>query len=759
MNSDNQQHLRKRASLIARPPQPYVGDLPTRPLATEPLPQRQRVPHTSRSVRTSGDALLKGKGSNGVSAFPSRTIVSFLFGVVILLALPVTVLLVTHQGVTQGHAASSANVVVDYTQPLRHLDPIAIGMDESGYAYPNVLANDTLEQQRIKTLGLGYMRMDLKYTTAGDSTSRIICGGSGCDSRWTGDQWISAIKSTGAEPVVIVWYNPTDAANMVKHFNQDTKNPVHYWMIGNEPDLNGISASTYSTSFNRDYDAMKAVDPTIQVGGATTAWYDTGFFDTFLQQSGSRVDFVDFHGYPQQGTTPGASTTLFQKAAEYGANINDLRARLQRWVPSRASQIAIEVGEWDLNWGGSAQDNMNFHALWTADVLGTILQAGGHSLFYATKGNALYMNAETVTDSSGHAVQIKGDDTNPSYHGSGMFTGEGLFRHFGTTMVHASSMAANVDVFASDNPKNIVMVNKDPGESATITVRLAGVTSGTIAVWRKDESVVFTNPPVPLETMQFANGTFSYQLTPFSATTFLVNPAPTLTPPASSPTLAATSTTTPLPTQLTPTSSPTGRATPTPAPHPVSGTVIAQDTFQRPDQAQWGRASDGHLWGADADTLNHSFIRNHTGSVANAYDTASATLGSAATNADVLFTGSMSSYTDSNVGSVLRFTDTNNWYKAYIDGNHVVVQKKVNGSTTILASAPFTATANTLYSLRFRIVGTTLYAKAWPAGNAEPAMWAVTATDSTFTVGYCGLRSLTQQGVTASYRSFTAIRL
>ena len=66
-------------------------------------------------------------------------------------------------------------------------------MDVSGYGYPNVFANDQVEQQKLKTLGIKYMRMDLKYSTPGNPTSQIVCGGDGCDTRWTGDQWVQAI--------------------------------------------------------------------------------------------------------------------------------------------------------------------------------------------------------------------------------------------------------------------------------------------------------------------------------------------------------------------------------------------------------------------------------------------------------------------------------------------------------------------------------------------------------------------------------------
>jgi hypothetical protein len=116
----------------------------------------------------------------------------------------------------------------------------------------------------------------------------------------------------------------------------------------------------------------------------------------------------------------------------------------------------------------------------------------------------------------------------------------------------------------------------------------------------------------------------------------------------------------------------------------------------------------------------------------------------------------MSNYSSTNIGAVLRWNDGNNWYKAYLDGASLIVQKKVNGTATALSAAAFPATANTSYSLRFRIVGSTLYAKAWATSSAEPTGWMVTTNDKTFQSGYCGLRMQVYSNV-ATFTSFQAV--
>ncbi len=113
--------------------------------------------------------------------------VTFLGISILLIGLLLTVFIPHKPQEIKQHAVGSGNITIDYTSPLGKLDPIGIGMDLSGYGYPNVFANDQLEQQKLKSLGIKYMRLDLKYSTPGDPTSKIVCSANGCDTRWTGD--------------------------------------------------------------------------------------------------------------------------------------------------------------------------------------------------------------------------------------------------------------------------------------------------------------------------------------------------------------------------------------------------------------------------------------------------------------------------------------------------------------------------------------------------------------------------------------------
>ena len=232
------------------------------------------------------------------------------------------------------------------------------------------------------------------------------------------------------------------------------------------------------------------------------------------------------------------------------------------------------------------------------------------------------------------------------------------------------------------------------------------------------------------------------------------SPSATVTAITSTPTSTATATPT-----STATATPTPTMTATASPTVGTGTTIAQDTFQRANQSLWGKSSDGHTWAGDANTNSIFSIANNTGRIANGGNNYNAILGASSTNEEVLFTGSISSFTNTNIGAVVRWTDGNNWYKAYIDGTNLVIQKKVNGNVTTLKTTPFAAKAGTLYTLRFNVTGTTLSAKAWASAGSEPTSWMATATDSTFQSGYCGLRLLVQSGATVTITSFDATAL
>jgi hypothetical protein len=188
--------------------------------------------------------------------------------------------------------------------------------------------------------------------------------------------------------------------------------------------------------------------------------------------------------------------------------------------------------------------------------------------------------------------------------------------------------------------------------------------------------------------------------------------------------------------------------------------VLATDNFHRPNQTFWGKASDGqYTWGQGASTSQDFSIFNNTGQIqraANGNSLYTATLGPTITDADLVVTGTLSSFMNSHIGAMLRWTDDTHYYKAYIDGTNLnLLRRGTPGKGGTFQSTPFPAQQNTSYTLRFRVVGATLEAKAWQTASTEPANWMVTATETTFQTGLAGLRPQVSQNVTLQITGFT----
>lgn len=413
----------------------------------------------------------------------------------------------------------AANIQVDYTSPLRTINSLAFGLDETTYDAGRYLVNDPLEQQRIKSLHVKSMRVSLKYQRPSDPTSGIICEANGCDPTVSGDKWLGAIRAVGADPIITVPLDATDAANLVKHFNKDTNNYVGRWIVYNEPNNQGLTAEAYSRSFNTIYDAMKAVDPSIKIGGPALSFLDTQFLQTFLTISGSKVDFIDFHQYAE-GAVPKAASTLLSSTNLYEDNINIVRNMLLTTVPWRASTIDIQLGEWYVNdMPGDTNIYQSFGTVWTASVLGHILRAGGLSYPYGTKNNFLFGDPNTL-----HGTTL--DDPMPAYQGYAMFTGGGLFPPFGSVLVSTNTTLPNIEVYASDQPKSIIVINKDPSVAWTkATFSLGGMVVGKAEVWRKDSTMSPYTAPRDLGLLKIVGGAFTYTLPAYSVTTFILSPS------------------------------------------------------------------------------------------------------------------------------------------------------------------------------------------------------------------------------------------
>lgn len=197
------------------------------------------------------------------------------------------------------------------------------------------------------------------------------------------------------------------------------------------------------------------------------------------------------------------------------------------------------------------------------------------------------------------------------------------------------------------------------------------------------------------------------------------------------------------------------------APPDLAPVVLARDDFHRANQPLWGTASDGQLWGADANGNSAFSIVGDTGQVTdNVVENVSGALGPSVADSEVVVTASVSSFvtatSNNEIGAMFRWTDNSNFYKAGMNGTNFRLYVRTTAGPVTLSTVPFAASAGVAYTIRVRAVGPSLMAKAWPAASPEPSAWMVTATDSRLTSGRCGIRLVFNATTTMTFTSFLA---
>lgn len=189
--------------------------------------------------------------------------------------------------------------------------------------------------------------------------------------------------------------------------------------------------------------------------------------------------------------------------------------------------------------------------------------------------------------------------------------------------------------------------------------------------------------------------------------------------------------------------------------------MLANDTFQRPDQRFWGTASDGHPWQADASNEQNFVIFHHAG-VIEATPTrivCNALLGPEVENVDITFTAALGHYGSSTLGAVVRWSDARNFYALILDGHTLALNRTMDGMQIPLQSVSFPARDGAPYTFRLRAAGAQLFAMVWPTGQPAPTNWQLTVSDSAFSQGQAGLRAVVQHGTQARITAFEEVRL
>jgi|GEM_PF-3238913 len=489
-------------------------------------------------------------------------------------------------------AAPTTAVTVDFTQATAKTAPLAFSgtistYGDGGFTIARTDANSQKTVANLKKLGLQSYRVPLRWN-GGNIVSSAQGGGGGT----SGEQWIKSIKGlNNAEPIVVVGgvddntIPAADAAALVQRFNKggDSTLRVQRWIIGNE--YKGDWGTFCTTIYLPAYRAMKAVDSTIQIGGPAIAYEDEGGMKKFYDCAKGNVEMLDWHDY--------ADTSAADVAADARKNAV-LVTKMRAYVNN--PNIEIMVGEMNYCGGGSNcapfGNGMDVRStIWNTIAAGSVVKAGGRAHHYSDLNGRQGLVFDRTAGAEGTDVYGRQlADPLPAYRGYQMFTGGGLFRAFGTQMVQTTSNSPTVDVFASTNQKNIVLVNSATSPTQA-NIAITGAAAGTTQVWQTNKDKPF-DAPVRLPDQPYSVSTISVSLAAQSVTTLILTEggvAPTTT---TTPVPTPTTTTTPPP---SPTITPKPTTTVTPSPTTPATSSLAPGTYDDSSaafSANWNSGTD-----------------------------------------------------------------------------------------------------------------------------------------------------------------------
>lgn len=418
-------------------------------------------------------------------------------------------------GLTNTPPPGGTTLTVDFRTNTYALNTYSIGGTISTYSgggSANINKSATWKSD-LQALGPLAWRIPLRYNNGNPGSSA-----GGAQSSGDAATYIQNIKAIGGVPVVVVGGNTSDndfstadAAGLVHYFNDNGGQhggPVHAWVIGNEYTSGGNDPIGYQAHLNSWASAMKAADPTITLSApaAPDMKYADGAISASVTNASNYLDYLSYHAY--QGASSGLGAT-----SDYQTYANQYRSTYitNQNFGSRASSVQPALEEF--NWAPYYTGNTEFYdwhnTVFIASVIGNSLSGGAHAYEYSDSNGALGL----MNDGSGQDNQPGSLYTKlPSYWGMAMWTGmNGTFRRFGNHLVTTSSGLSDVEVYATDNGK-IIVINKGTSAHA-VTIGLGGQSaSGSYSVWQTSQSAPLAAPVETTTAGSYTNATISITL-------------------------------------------------------------------------------------------------------------------------------------------------------------------------------------------------------------------------------------------------------
>jgi hypothetical protein len=434
--------------------------------------------------------------------------------------------------------ATQAQVTINLHQTLSTVSPLALGVNDAVW---DGNLQDSQVPDLLRADGVRVMRFP-GGSTADQyhwQTNTLDNGSSaGTD---TFDRFMQVVRQVGATPIITVNYGsgtPEEAAAWVKYANVTRHYHIRYWEIGNElygngtygatweTDKHALGPASYASNALQFIQAMKAVDPFIQIGlvltapgnwpdGQTSASSPQPWNDTVLSDACTAANFVAIHWYPQG---PGGETDAGLLAAPANGEstsvsytpsipsmVSTLHSKLNQYCGSHASSVQIMTTETNsVSYNPGKQTTSLVNALFLAENYMTWLENGITSVDWwdvhnsevtGTNDSSSLYGTTNYGDygllSVGNTDEPPAETPFPAYYGLQIVSKVvGPFDR----IVAASSNQSAVQVFAVkqwDGSVAVLLVNTDA--STTYNVSITGVNfsrSTTVYFYGQNSSAV-----------------------------------------------------------------------------------------------------------------------------------------------------------------------------------------------------------------------------------------------------------------------------
>ncbi|VGO19258.1 Intracellular exo-alpha-(1-_5)-L-arabinofuranosidase 1 [Pontiella sulfatireligans] len=287
-------------------------------------------------------------------------------------------------------------------------------------------------------------------------------------------------KDKGSHSIVTVNVGsgtPEMAAEWVRWANLEMDYGVEYWEIGNElegrwemgstlPDGSRMTGEVYAKKFIEYAKAMKAVDPSIKVGGPTAANTRAVFMEDLMRIAGDYVDFLSFHTYPVERHLD-SERDIIDQAFSLHEPMKRYRGYIEKYQPDRKDEIELAITEWNSKVLEDRYTGDLLNGLWSAIFVGEMFREG---VGFATQWDLL-----TVTPEGGHGLFHFAGRCVPKSQYWGLY----LWSKYMGNRLLASELQGNGNVYAvvtrDDERLYVMVVNVSRDEFAQIKLDVPGV--------------------------------------------------------------------------------------------------------------------------------------------------------------------------------------------------------------------------------------------------------------------------------------------